>query len=68
MKIIKDMYAVFWSHGKPFRTKGRKIQFHADVGGKSPQEAVQTFRDMFPTDTVHSVRDASGRFLAFKKG
>lgn len=64
MKIARNTFAVFWSR------KGWRMQFHADIAkaihGTTPQAAAQAFRDMFPKDTVMSVRDTSGRFLAFK--
>lgn len=63
MKIVQNFYALFWSHGGK-----HPQQFHADVPANvPPQEAVRAFRAAFPRDTVHSVRDASGRFLAFKE-
>ncbi|ARB14223.1 hypothetical protein Ccr29_gp342 [Caulobacter phage Ccr29] len=33
----------------------------------TPKAAADAFRVMFPRDVVRSVRDASGRFLAFKE-
>lgn len=65
MKIVHNTHAVFWTRA------GWKQQFHADLGKlnstETPQEAVQRFRDMFPTDVVRSVRNAQGRFLRFKE-
>jgi hypothetical protein len=61
MRIIDK--AVFW-HG-PNDTQ----QFHADMTqepGESVPAMVERFRDMFPCDTVTSVRDTSGRFIPFK--
>ncbi len=62
MRLLSDMYAVFW------RAKDSPVQFHADIAGKSPRDAVSKFRAMFPDDVVCSVRhpDAKGRFLSFK--
>lgn len=61
MKIIPGMYAIFWQF-----PNSRGGQFMADIYGDSPQHAVARFRDAFPSDRVCSVRDETGRFLAFK--
>lgn len=62
MKIMQNTYALFWTR------KGWKKQFHADVPADVPAPvAVSRFRDMFPDDVVCSVRDASGRFVAFQE-
>jgi hypothetical protein len=64
MNVARNTFAVFWSiPGRP------RQQFHADLAKPlypTPRAAVEGFRDMFPRDVVHSVRDGSGRFLAFK--
>ena len=65
MKILHNSFAVFWKIDATQRT-----QFMADHGKLSPDD---TARDvaarhaaMFPADVICSVRDASGRFCAFK--
>lgn len=63
MRIMQNTYALFWTR------QGWKHQFHADVPNDvAAPEAVKRFKDMFPDDVVLSVRDAKGRFLAFKIG
>lgn len=64
MHLLNNTFAIFWTR------KGWKRQFHADWGKETPsqsaKEVVQTFRKLFPDDIVMSVRDNSGRFVAFK--
>lgn len=59
MKILEKTFAVFWS------MTGSKVQFHADVHAETPVEAAKKFRDLYPEDVIHSVRDRSGRFRTF---
>ena len=62
MKIHRDTFAVFWSR------KGWKQAFHADVPATgTAKDAADTFRQLFPNDVIRSVRDTSGRFLAFNR-
>lgn len=60
MRITPGTFAVFWSR------PGWRQAFHADVGAGSPGEAVATFRALYPTDVVRSVRGADGRFASFR--
>ncbi|AFU87873.1 hypothetical protein CcrColossus_gp003 [Caulobacter phage CcrColossus] len=63
MKIPRDTFAVFWS------LPGDVMQFHGDMKRAlypTARAAAEAFRAMFPRNVVKSVRDASGRFLAFK--
>lgn len=59
MRILHGSFAVFWSR------PGWGRAFHADIHARSPKEAVAAFRQMFPDDTVRSVRGKDGRFAAF---
>lgn len=52
--------AIFWTR------PGWRMQFHADMTAQPAAQAVAAFKALFPGDVVCSVRDTSGRFLAFK--
>jgi hypothetical protein len=62
MRVLPNTIAVFWS------SKGTKQQCHADfvpLPGETLVDAVARYRELFPDDTVNSVRDQSGRFQRF---
>ncbi|AFU87523.1 hypothetical protein CcrKarma_gp339 [Caulobacter virus Karma] len=64
MKVARDSFAVFWTLPQG------GVQFHADIKRAlypTARDAARAFSAMFPRDRVRSVRDASGRFLAFKE-
>lgn len=65
MVIMKNSFAVFW------RSRSHSRQFHADGWKWSPAESpvavAGRFRDAFPHDIICSLRDGSGRFVAFKE-
>lgn len=64
MRILNGFYAIFW------RAKDSRVQFHADFPATpygSAYHAVQAYRCYFPADVICSVRDARGRFVAFKR-
>lgn len=70
MKLLRETIgnpvkplAIFWS------PKGCRQQFHADVWiapGEAMADVLARYRRMFPGDTIRSVRNATGRFQAFK--
>jgi hypothetical protein len=65
MKIIDNTFAVFW------RSADHRQQFHADAAKLFPDEPVRyvaaRYRQIFPSDVICSIRDKSGRFVAFRQ-
>lgn len=59
MRVLPNTFAIFWS-----LPQGGQ-QFHADVPATSPAAALATFRALFPTDRIRSVRGTDGRFQSF---
>lgn len=64
MRIERNTFAVFWTR------PGLGRAFHADGYRYDPADTPETvanrFREMFPDSVIRSMRDGSGRFVAFK--
>ena len=64
MKILPKSFAVFW------RSRDSRVQFHGDMFklyiDDTAKDIADRYARLFPNDIICSIRDGSGRFVAFK--